>query len=265
VITGQKQTEENVMLKAVLFDMGGTLENVAHTPECNIPCGAKILSYLRAHGAALEIGAEEFMARCEERNKEYRKWGTDNRRELSPYEIWSQYYLKEFDVPQEKLRVIAENLANIWERNFYARSLRKETPELLEQLKERGIPMGIISNTSSLTHVIENLHEMGIHQYFAGCVYLSSVSGYRKPGAQIFIEAAADLGAKPGEAVYAGDTVSRDVRGARNAGYLAVIRIASELTAGADAWYNTEGEEADYFVKNLLEIPAIIDRLRNSA
>jgi putative hydrolase of the HAD superfamily len=111
--------------------------------------------------------------------------------------------------------------------------------------------------------VIENLHEMGIHHYFAGCIYLSSVSGYRKPGKDIFIEAAADLGAEPGEAVYVGDTVSRDVRGARAAGFLATIRIASELTAGSDAGYNTGGEEADYFIKNLLEIPAIVDSLKN--
>jgi phosphoglycolate phosphatase-like HAD superfamily hydrolase len=59
-----------------------------------------------------------------------------------------------------------------------------------------------------------------------------------------------------------GDTVSRDVRGARDARYLAAIRLASELTAGSDAGYNTEGEEADYFIKNLLEIPAIIDALK---
>ncbi|GHV94683.1 hypothetical protein AGMMS50293_10030 [Spirochaetia bacterium] len=251
------------MFKAILFDMGGTLENVAHTPECNIPCGTKILAYLAAHNVQLAIGPEEFMRNCEGKNKEYRKWGTDNHRELSPYEIWSRYYLKDFAIGEEKLRVIAENLANIWERNFYIRSIRRETPELLEQLKQRNLPLGVISNTASLTHVIENLHEMGIHQYFTGCIYLSSVSGYRKPGKDIFIEAAADLGAKPEEAVYVGDTVSRDVRGARAAGYLATIRIASELTAGSDAGYNTEGEEADYFVQSLLEIPAIVDSLKN--
>jgi putative hydrolase of the HAD superfamily len=249
------------MLKAVLFDMGGTLEDVAHTPECNLPCGEKILSYLSSHNIFLDSGPEEFMRRCEEKYREYRKWGTENHRELSPYEIWSGYYLKDYAVDQEKLRIIAENLANIWERNFYTRSMRGETPELLEQLKKRNIPMGVISNTASLTHVIENLHEMNIHHYFAGCIYLSSLSGYRKPGPRIFIEAAADLGAKPEEAVYVGDTVSRDVRGARAAGFLAVIRINSELTAGSDAGYHTAGEEADYFVKSLLEIPPIVDSL----
>jgi putative hydrolase of the HAD superfamily len=249
------------VLKALLFDMGGTLEDVARRPERDIACGRKILSYLETHGIRTGMEPEEFMKRCEEKNKEYRRWGTEKHLELSPYEIWSRYYLKDFEVDQEKLRIIAENLANIWERNFYARSLRKEAPAMLERIKERGLAMGIISNTASLTHVIENLHETGIHHYF-GCVYLSSLSGYRKPGGAIFIEAAADLGAKPSEAAYVGDTVSRDVRGARDAGYLATIRIASELTAGADAGFNTRGEEADYLIKDLGEIPGIVDSLR---
>lgn len=252
------------MLKALLFDMGGTLEDVARRSECNTVCGGKILSYLETHGIRIPMEPEEFMKGCEEKNGEYRRWGTENRRELSPYEIWSRYYLKDFDVDQEKLRVIAENLANIWERNFYTRSLRKSAPAMLERIRERGLAMGIISNTASLTHVIENLHEMGIHRYFAGCIYLSSLSGCRKPGRAIFIEAAADLGVKPSEALYVGDTVSRDVRGARDAGYLATIRIASELTAGADAGLNKQGEEADYLIGDLAEIPGIVDSLRGT-
>jgi putative hydrolase of the HAD superfamily len=252
------------MLKALLFDMGGTLEDVARPSECNTACGRKILSYLETHGVRIGMAPEEFMKGCEEKSGEYRRWSAENRRELSPYEIWSRYYLKDFDVDQEKLRVIAENLANIWERNFYTRSLRKGAPAMLERIRERGLAMGIISNTPSLTHVIENLHETGIHPYFAGCIYLSSLSGCRKPGRAIFIEAAADLGAKPSEAAYVGDTVSRDVRGARDAGYLATIRIASELTAGADAGFNKQGEEADYLIEDLAEIPGIVDSLRGT-
>ncbi|MDR0451340.1 MAG: HAD family hydrolase [Treponema sp.] len=252
------------MLKALLFDMGGTLENTARRCECNTACGRKILSYLETHGVRIAMEPEEFMRVCGEKNEEYRRWGTESRRELSPYEIWSRYYLKDFEVDQEKLRIIAENLTNIWERTFYTRSLRKGAPAMLERIRERGLAMGIISNTPSLTHVIENLYETGIHPYFAGCVYLSSLSGCRKPGRAIFVEAAADLGAKPSEAVYVGDTVSRDVRGAREAGYLATIRIASELTAGADAGFNERREEADYLIEDLAEIPGIVDSLRGT-
>jgi putative hydrolase of the HAD superfamily len=249
------------MGKAILFDMGGTLEEVVHTEDRNPVCGNLVMEYLARHNIHLKLSAAELMARCEGKNKEYRRQGVESHCELSPFELWSEWYLKDLGVDQEKLKVIAENLANIWERNFYSRSIRKETRPMLEQLAKRGVPMGVISNTGSLTHVIENLHEYGIHQFFKGCIYLSSLSGYRKPGKVIFIEAAADLGAAPEEAVYVGDTVSRDVRGARSAGYLATIRIQSQLTAGSDAGFNIQGEEADYVIKNLLEIPGIIDTL----
>jgi putative hydrolase of the HAD superfamily len=250
---------------AVLFDMGGTLEDVVHGSDSNQICGEKILSYLKAHHINLNVGWKDLMEHCEAQNKAYRVWGVEHKQELMPFELWSEWYLKDYLGADQKallkLRIIAENLANIWERNFYHRSLRREVKPLLEALDQRGIRMGVISNTGSLSHVIENLHEYGIHHYFKDSIYLSSLSAYRKPGPQIFIEAALDLGVEPGRAVYVGDTVSRDVRGARAAGYLASIRIVSQLSAGSDSAFNTEGEEADYLVKSLLEIPAIIDNL----
>jgi putative hydrolase of the HAD superfamily len=156
---------------------------------------------------------------------------------------------------------VADNLANIWERNYYSRSLRPETLPVLEALKQQGLVMGIISNTPSYTQVYEILHEYGIRGYF-DCIYLSAVSGYRKPNAELFLAAACDLGALPGQCIYVGDTVSRDVRGSRLAGYLDSIRINSELTNGSDAGLGTEGEEAGYLVSSLMEIPGIVQSLR---
>jgi putative hydrolase of the HAD superfamily len=134
---------------------------------------------------------------------------------------------------------------------------------MLEALKEQGILMGIISNTSSYTQVIEILHEYGIHGYF-DCIYLSAVSGYRKPNTELFLAAAADLGVLPEACIYVGDTVSRDVRGSRLAGYFGSIRINSGLTAGSDTGFGTEGEEADYPVASLMEIPDIVKSIRNA-
>jgi putative hydrolase of the HAD superfamily len=102
----------------------------------------------------------------------------------------------------------------------------------------------------------EILHEYGIHHYFDS-VYLSVISGMRKPNVELFLAAAGDLGCAPSECVYVGDTVSRDVRGARLSGYLGSIRINSELSSGADAGFGVEGEEADYLIQSLLEIPGI--------
>jgi putative hydrolase of the HAD superfamily len=251
------------MLKALLFDMGGTLEDVFHRSEFNEGCGKKIQDYLAAQGIRIALSPAAMMEHIESRNREYRKWGLEKGIELSPFELWSQWLLDGLVSNQTRLKTVADNLANIWERNYYSRSLRQETMVMLEALKKQGVVMGIISNTSCLTQVREILHEYGIHDFF-GCVYLSAVSGCRKPNTELFLAAAADLGVLPGECIYVGDTVSRDVRGARLAGYLASIRINSELTGISDAGFGTEGEEADYLVAKLSEIPEIVKGIRGS-
>jgi putative hydrolase of the HAD superfamily len=250
------------VLKALIFDMGGTLEDVFHRSEFNESCGKKIQDYLAAQDIHIEMSPAAIMEHIETRNREYRKWGVEKGIELSPFELWSQWLLDGLVMNQTRLRAVANNLANIWERNYYSRSLRPEAPAMLEALREQGVSMGIISNTSCFTQVYEILYEYGIRGFF-GCVYLSVISGYRKPNTELFLAAAADLGVLPGECIYVGDTVSRDVRGSRLAGYRASIRINSELTGASDAGFGTEGEEADYLVAKLTEIPEIVKTIKD--
>jgi putative hydrolase of the HAD superfamily len=251
------------MLKALIFDMGGTLEDVFHRPEFNESCGKKIRDYLAAQGMDIALDPAALMERIEAQNRAYRKWGVDRGVELSPFELWSEWLLKGLKPNLVRLRAVANNLAVIWELNYYSRALRPEALPMLKALKAQGLSMGIISNTSSYTQVYEILHKYGIHDFF-DCVYLSAISGYRKPNTELFLAAAADLRVLPGECIYVGDTVSRDVRGARLSGYLGSIRINSELTKGSDAGFGTDGEEADYPVASLMEIPDIVQRIRDN-
>jgi putative hydrolase of the HAD superfamily len=248
------------MLKALIFDMGGTLEEVVHKPEYNLSCGRALLSYLKRHGMSIPLEAEEFMDRLEERYRSYRKWGTEQKRELPPFELWSQWFLRDLDYKPDRLEVIADQLANLWERNFYRRFLRPEAPAMLEALSAQGLRLGLISNTSSHSQVIEILYRYGIRHYFT-CIYLSVSSGFRKPHPELFLAAALDLEALPEECIYVGDTISRDVRGARKAGYRGTIRINSMLTEGADGGPSQEKEEADYLITSLDEIPGIVSEI----
>ena len=241
------------MVKAFIFDMGGTLEDVIHKPEFNDGCGKVILQYLDSHGIPIEMESEAFALHLEQKNREYRHWGMESLRELDPYSIWSQWYLKDFNVDQDRLRTIADKLANLWERGYYQRTLRPESKELLQGLQARGFQLGVISNTGCQTQVIEILHEYDLHHFF-DTIYLSSIAGFRKPHADLFLAAAADLGVAPKECVYVGDTVSRDVRGARAAGYAASVRIQSHLTEVSDIRYDVGVEEADHLVSSLLDI-----------
>lgn len=249
------------MLKALIFDMGGTLEDVVHKPEFSLPCGKLLLGYLERHGIRFDLSPGDFMNHLEEQHKAYRTWAVDQNRELPPFDLWSQWFLKGMNYNPDRLRIIADNLAGLWELNYYHRSLRPEAPAMLRELEDMGFSLGIISNTSSHTQVIGSLHQYGIHHHFSA-VYLSVTSGFRKPHPELFFAAARDLGVLPEECGYVGDTISRDVRGARLAGYAASLRIESMLSAGSDAGIKQEGEEADYLIISLNEIPGIACKLR---
>jgi len=103
------------MLTTVLFDMGGTLEDIWNNKETQAEVMAKLQETLRAHGLEPDCDAVEFDRRVMAGLKAYKNWSEPAMRELKPEEIWPDFYLKEFGFDREKLEAIAEELANLWE------------------------------------------------------------------------------------------------------------------------------------------------------
>jgi putative hydrolase of the HAD superfamily len=89
---------------------------------------------------------------------------------------------------------------------------------VLEFLRERGISIGLLSNSS------RDLEEFVAHHGLAvDAVLTSYVHGKTKPHETIFRALLRRLGVEPGEAVMVGDTVDEDVEGARAVGMRAVL------------------------------------------
>ena len=63
------------------------------------------------------------------------------------------------------------------------------------------------------------------------------------------------MGLKPSELAYVGDTISRDVRGVRNAGWRMMIQIENPLIAHRDAGLENAGYKPDYLIRDLAEVP----------
>ena len=206
------------MLNTVLFDMGGTLEDIWNTQETQAKAMDALQKTLRAHGLEPGCSPEEFDRRVMAGLKEYKRWSEGLELEKKPEEIWPDYYLKEFGFDREKLIPITEELANLWEVTYYHRELRGDVLETLEALKARGYHIGIISNNASLYNVFNMLEEYGIR----GCmedVTVSSVTGYRKPHPEIFRISLRQMQTTAENCVYVGDTISRDIIGAKQAGF----------------------------------------------
>ena len=86
-----------------------------------------------------------------------------------------------------------------------------------------GYRLAIISNVMSTTYIPHFLRENGISEFFED-IQMSSLCRIRKPRPEIFGRSLAALGLTKEEVVYVGDTISRDIRGARAAGW-PVIQI----------------------------------------
>jgi putative hydrolase of the HAD superfamily len=252
------------MISTVLFDMGGTLEETVHSEETELDCGTQVLAYLKKQGIDIDMSPEEFMKIAGPRHREYRVWADKTFRELMPYEVWSEWKLKGFRLDQDKLRAISEGVSCLWDITYYKRNLRPDSIKLLDALRSSGYLMGIISNTPSLTQVYKMLDKYGIRDYFE-IITLSSICGYKKPNRILFDITLADMNVEPSEAVYVGDTISRDVLGARNAGLAMNIRINSDLTEMSDYNIKPDDTDADYVIKNLIEVYEILENYNKKA
>ena len=248
------------MLNTVLFDMGGTLEDIWYNEETTADVMKKLQAVLRANGLEPGCTDQEFRERVLAGVKEYKRWSEGNMLEAKPEEIWPNYYLKAFHFDLEKLLPITEELANLWEITYYHRELRPGVKEMLDGLKARGYHIGVISNNASLYNVFNVLEEYGIRDYMED-VTVSSVTGYRKPHPEIFRISMRQMRCKPENCVYMGDTVSRDILGAKRAGFGKAVQIYSFLTAQKDVGVEiADADKPDVVTQNFEEFLAWLDR-----
>jgi putative hydrolase of the HAD superfamily len=115
--------------------------------------------------------------------------------------------------------------------NYFAQPnawrLYPETIETLAALKQRGMPLAVISNFDS--RLVRILNGLNVGASFAQ-IFVSSAVGYAKPQPQIFKIALASLGIAPEQALHIGDSEANDLQGAHNAGVRALL-IDRDLTA----------------------------------
>jgi putative hydrolase of the HAD superfamily len=95
-----------------------------------------------------------------------------------------------------------------------------EVAPVLGALRERGIPLAVVSNFDSRLWGI--LRELAIDRHFDAIV-CSSVAGAAKPDPAIFLTAIEKLGVEAGDVLHVGDDERADVLGARRAGLRALL------------------------------------------
>jgi putative hydrolase of the HAD superfamily len=133
-------------------------------------------------------------------------------------------YAEAVGVPAEDRDLAIKRMYQAWSRPNVDvwRQRVSGSVDGLRALAGRGVKLGIVSNADGT--IEEQLKRGEICQVGEGlgvpvlAIIDSGVVGVSKPAVEIFRHALEPIGVAPEEAVYVGDTVKYDVRGARAAG-----------------------------------------------
>jgi putative hydrolase of the HAD superfamily len=213
------------MVKAVLFDLADTLLQFDHlNHRALFVMGAKD-TYRHLHGMNLPLPDFEAYTRAHFRAFR-RKY------------IWSNIRRRDFNVNDVICRVLeklgiplpSEDVpALVW--RWYKPVVRRATVEtgthaMLRQLRREGFKLAIISNTCAPDYCLDrHLEHEKLLEFFPTRIY-SSNTIYRKPHPEIFRVALEELGVGADEAVFVGDMLGADIKGARRAGMTTVWKPA---------------------------------------
>jgi putative hydrolase of the HAD superfamily len=140
-----------------------------------------------------------------------------------------------------------------------ARQLGATTHALLDALRGRGIRLGLVSNAFDPGWLLHrDLDELGVGERLDVAVFSSEV-GKRKPHPDIFRRALEALEVRPEEALFVGDRLYEDVRGAGELG----MRTVQALWFRADE--HADGREADFQAFTQMDVLNVVRRLNGEA
>jgi len=242
-------------IDTIFLDVGNTLRVVVADAEFQADSKRQLVELTGA-----QMSPDAFFELLEERYKVLRKRAKEQLVEASEREMWTQWMLPDF--PEEKIAPLSGKLTRLWRDCDGRRVARPDVKSTVIELHKRGYVLGIIANTVTETEIPDWIAEDGLTGYFKDVV-LSSKVGLRKPGPEIYWEAAKRIGAEPERCVYVGDNPFRDVEGARKAGFGMAIILHEPATLKKYVGHTTECEP-DKTINNLSDLLDIFPALETA-
>jgi putative hydrolase of the HAD superfamily len=225
-----------VTVQAVIFDWGGTLtpwHSVDVSELWQLVCDQHFSGAQAASAAAAMHAAEAELWRLAE--SEQRS------------STLSHVFDRAGVAPSEALLA---SYSTAWEPHTFT---DPDAPAMLRHLRERGIKIGVLSNTFWPRAWHEEIFRRDdILGLIDGAVYTSEID-WTKPHPEAFRAAMTAIGVTdPASCVFVGDRPIDDVHGAKSVGMRAVLIQGSEVPALADA-------EPDAVISRLAELPALVE------
>jgi len=243
----------NKQIKAVLFDLGETLLNFGKvdTPRLFRAAAKLTYDYLKEQGQS-PGGFNYYYWR----NLMALRW-----------HCWVSHLTgKDFDMLAMSRKVGARKGIKLNDEQWLhftwlwyepLSKLARIEPDLdqtLATLRDRGLKLGIVSNTFVNRYCLEkHLEQLGLLKHFSVRLY-SYEFDFRKPNAKMFRIAAERIGQAPANILFVGDRIDKDIKPALKAGMWAVLKAA----------YTNQGKKIPpgvIKVQLLSELPGLIEKI----
>jgi putative hydrolase of the HAD superfamily len=248
-----------MQVKAVLFDLFDTLLLIDGNSEEGFyePSLKKLHEFLENKG--IKIAYEEFKhTYFEVRDRLYEE--TKATLEEPHFNIRVVQTLKELghDFALSDKIVTGATAAFAKELTRYV-ELDKDAMAVLQELKKH-YKLGLVSNFA-IPECLHKLLEIFNLTHFFDAVTVSGTINRRKPHPEIFQKTLTALNVKPSEAAFVGDTRVADIKGAKDAGILAILieRDSSPVEISKSLVWTPPKEKKpivpDKVIKRLSELP----------
>ncbi len=238
-----------MMIKAVLFDMGHTLtkHDFIHPEEVF----QRILTSLGIYKSLDDV--KKAFLNAENEAKELDLFSSFGRMEREEYWVqWDALVLKHLGMVENA--ELAKIVQSKWD-HFVDATLYPEVRDVLSELKTRGLKIGLISNAYE-EEINACMKKAGLGTAAFDIVVGVDAIGNMKPHPDIFKYALHKLNVRPEEAIFVGDSVEADYKGAENAGLHALLIDRKEnAIIGGNEKYALLLQQGDLrTIKNLKEI-----------
>jgi putative hydrolase of the HAD superfamily len=187
-----------------------------------------------------------------ELSRAWQAYNVAKSQKLTGYSAWSTFMFRLLDgigishlsskepLTAEQKDTFVQYLWSEQPRRNLWRKIIQGIPELLADLVERSIPVGVLTNSEGRAK--ELIDELGLGKYIRTVVD-SGLEGIEKPDPRIFQTLAKRLGHAPEEIVHVGDSYEADVLGAIGVGMSSIWLVREPtvtLLPGVRLCQNTE-------------------------
>ncbi|MFA5314001.1 MAG: HAD family hydrolase [Methanomassiliicoccales archaeon] len=210
-------------MKAILFDLGHTLIDYYvdwETPENR--------SIKRFYEAVMDAGADadeaEFTRFVKGLLDEGRKKKRTDMMEV-PLATVLTVVLERYEMEEDN-QLVVEGCDIFYGSLAEEKVLAPGTIEMLQKVKGKGYKIGLVSDVAwglPSDYPLQDLEQFGLDPYFDDLVFSTEV-GLRKPHPKMFKLSLYNLGAKPEEAFFIGNSLRCDIKGANAVGIRSILK-----------------------------------------